>query len=42
MKRRKGQLAQWLERMHHTHEATGSNPVLPTIFCILPVRLIRS
>ncbi len=26
-----GQLAQWLERMHHTHEATGSNPVLPKV-----------
>ena len=25
-----GRLAQWLERLLHTQEATGSNPVLPT------------
>ena len=26
-----GRLAQWLERLLHTQEVTGSSPVLPTI-----------
>ena len=26
-----GRLAQWLERLLHTQEVTGSNPVPPTI-----------
>ena len=27
----RGRLAQWLERLLHTQEVSGSNPLLPTI-----------
>ena len=33
----RGRLAQWLERLLHTQEVTGSSPVLPTIQPSLPV-----
>ena len=34
-----GRLAQWLERLLHTQEVTGSSPVSPTITLVLSEEL---